>query len=507
MRQWGNEAMGQWGNGEIMELRRWLSRVASLVVATLVLVAVGRLSALRATTPGRDVQTRRDREAAALSVLERVSSQPFGIPAPEVETACDTLRTGTPTAFEREWMIASAGVLARSGCFFPTDAARWHIDHALSRFPDDPSLQLARVMMRPEGYTVSNRPGLSNEYLSHSEGMGRMGLGAPFVVRPHSYPPNARTIPESVRELQRLSQDQDVGDEALARLATLHFVMGRIDQAIENNLRDQGAPVFRATSAGVVVDVSVRAGRNPVRDLGPADFELRDNGVLQSVQTLSVGAVLRGIAGQLASTDRLRVLVANVRPHEAVPMTSISTLSPDALDLDSRGFSWWSGTITSSLYDATAAALIEPVPTDRRSLVLVFTNGIDGVSVLTPELFQALAKQSEALVHVARFDTAGEYFRRRNPRSTDIDTRRLQWPKNTEVIENVARATGGTARHLGDSDSMVDIFRRILDEFRQSYVLRYQPAGVTAAGWHQISVRVTRRGNYDVRARRGYFGG
>ena len=106
---------------------------------------------------GIDSQTTRDRQVAALATLERVSTQPFGVPAPEIESACETLRSGgTPTAFEREWMIAAAGVLARSACLFPTDAARWHIDHALSRFPDDPQLQLDRVVMRP-GQTALTR--------------------------------------------------------------------------------------------------------------------------------------------------------------------------------------------------------------------------------------------------------------------------------------------------------------------------------------------------------------
>jgi hypothetical protein len=67
--------------------------------------------------------------------------------------------------------------------------------------------------------------------------------------------------------------------------------------------------------------------------------------------------------------------------------------------------------------------------------------------------------------------------------------------------------TGGSARHVRDDESMVRVFGEILDEFRQSYILHYQPEGVAAGGWHELKVRVTRPGRYDVQARRGYFGG
>jgi hypothetical protein len=44
----------------------------------------------------------------------------------------------------------------------------------------------------------------------------------------------------------------------------------------------------------------------------------------------------------------------------------------------------------------------------------------------------------------------------------------------------------------------------IFDEFRQRYLLTYTPEGVDADGWHDLDVRVKRRGA-DVTARPGYF--
>jgi hypothetical protein len=50
------------------------------------------------------------------------------------------------------------------------------------------------------------------------------------------------------------------------------------------------------------------------------------------------------------------------------------------------------------------------------------------------------------------------------------------------------------------------VFRKILDDFRSSYVLFYSPTGVERTGFHTITVNVTRPG-LVVTARRGYFGG
>jgi hypothetical protein len=120
-----------------------------------------------------------------------------------------------------------------------------------------------------------------------------------------------------------------------------------------------------------------------------------------------------------------------------------------------------------------------------------------------------IAAKSDALIHVARRDTVAEWFwrRRPDPRASFTESRNLLWPADPRFVEQLARLAGGTARHVRDDESMVGTFRQILDEFRQSYILHYQPAGVPAGGWHTLAVRVTRPGNYAIQARRGYFGG
>ena len=53
---------------------------------------------------------------------------------------------------------------------------------------------------------------------------------------------------------------------------------------------------------------------------------------------------------------------------------------------------------------------------------------------------------------------------------------------------------------------VLNAFRRIFDDFRQSYVLRYTPKGVERRGWHAIEVQVPSIRDATIRARRGYYG-
>lgn len=73
---------------------------------------------------------------------------------------------------------------------------------------------------------------------------------------------------------------------------------------------------------------------------------------------------------------------------------------------------------------------------------------------------------------------------------------------------DAAAGTGGSTFNSGRSfnrGSLAGPFRQILEDYRQRYVLQYEPSGVARDGWHDIKVELTRFGRYDIRARRGYY--
>ena len=128
-------------------------------------------------------------------------------------------------------------------------------------------------------------------------------------------------------------------------------------------------------------------------------------------------------------------------------------------------------------------------------------NGIDGASVLPPDLFLALARESSSVMYLARRDTAME-FAVKNDIKYAAPYATLLWPPDHHVIERGTESTGGSV-YYHPAGSLLPDFREIFDRFRKSYVIRYQPTAPTA-GWHDITVRVTRTGKYNVKVRKGY---
>jgi hypothetical protein len=74
----------------------------------------------------------------------------------------------------------------------------------------------------------------------------------------------------------------------------------------------------------------------------------------------------------------------------------------------------------------------------------------------------------------------------------------------SRFLRDLTETSGGRLMRGDGNENLGGVFVKILDEFRQRYVLTYTPTGVSEAGWHELTVRVKRRGA-NVRARPGYF--
>lgn len=297
-------------------------------------------------------------------------------------------------------------------------------------------------------------------------------------------------------------------------------------------------PLFTARTSIVSVDAAVMNGRRPVEGLVAADFEVRDNNVLQMIEGVSleglpldVTVVLdlrdiaygQGVSGQmtwvldatqqgvadtaqfsalLRPDDRLRIVTATRDVAEPHPLQGPGGRAVHRVPREQM--------TASALYDAIFTALARRTPPDRRHLVLVFTDGFDGSSIVTSKQLVQAAGRSDALVQVFRRDTADEFFGRRGARdaSTDFATRYLLWPHDPLLLPALAEATSGMLERVNSTgQSVVSDVKRTLDSFRQRYILRYRPTGVEPGGWHTVGVRVTRPGRLTVQARRGYDGG
>jgi VWFA-related protein len=278
-------------------------------------------------------------------------------------------------------------------------------------------------------------------------------------------------------------------------------------------------PTFRTTTSTVAVNVSVRRGNAVVANLTASDFRLTDNGVPQVVQSVSIETVpidvtlfldtsgstegkledmkrdLQAIAAMLRPGDRFRLLTIGDAVEQPVPWT------PAGATFD-VSFEAVGG--ISLIHDALLVALVHRVEPGRRHLVVGMTDRQDCGSVIPSALLLELAGRTEAVMHLIDYSGGGGQSRYRvrscTPRAA---------LNGEAAIRQATERTGGlvhTGSILFRSASIVRAFRSIFDDFRQSYVLRYSPTGVTMKGWHAIAVQVPDIRNATIRARQGYYG-
>jgi hypothetical protein len=144
-----------------------------------------------------------------------------------------------------------------------------------------------------------------------------------------------------------------------------------------------------------------------------------------------------------------------------------------------------------SLYDGLAAAMMRPSEPGRRQLIVAFTDGHDTTSIVDQALAIDIARRTDALVDVVMPPGRG--------RAAVPDA-------ESSALDALTLPTAGEVLLLDSRGSVSDAFRSLLNDFRAGYLLRYIPRGVTAKGWHEVIVTVTRPGQYDVRARKSYSG-
>jgi tetratricopeptide (TPR) repeat protein len=319
---------------------------------------------------------------------------------------------------------------------------------------------------------------------------------------------------------------------------------------------------FRTATDAVIVDASVRAGGKMVSELSIADFELTDNGVKQAIESVeqssvpidltlvvdtsgnpagpfanwvdkkkvahAIDAEVRQVANLLRPADRLRVLAIDRYVRQINGFTPVSALGNVRLaEIGGLG----------SVYDTLTAALLHDVEPWRRHVVVTRTKGRDSMSSVSAKAVGAIAERSDALVHLVLMETAMDNeevlhdFQATNM-GLAWQTHRFWLPADRRLIERtyplivgeVAQPTihpltldgraiqDGVRAGGGDwhqtlrfsEPNLVSTFRRVFEEHRQGYVLRYTPRGVTASGWHTINVTVPKIRGAVVKSRRGY---
>ena len=260
-------------------------------------------------------------------------------------------------------------------------------------------------------------------------------------------------------------------------------------------------PTFSSRLEAVRVDALVTEGGQPVRGLGPGDFVVLDNGVPQTVdlasfETLPVNVILALDHSKSVTGDRLaqlqnaaRTVLQALAPRDQAALVTFShrVALPQGLTRDSR-------TVVAAvdaarpggetaLFDAVYAGLIAGVNDPSRNLVLVFSDGVDTASWLSPAQIIETAKRGDAVVYALSPKDAG----------------------SAPFLRELTDQTGGSAFEVDSLQQLSSRFVSILEEFRHRYLLSYSPKGVQPGGWHKLEVRVKNR-RATIKARPGYIG-
>jgi VWFA-related protein len=150
-----------------------------------------------------------------------------------------------------------------------------------------------------------------------------------------------------------------------------------------------------------------------------------------------------------------------------------------------------------SLYDAiaqTARRVADTRPGDpHRRAVVVFTDGVDTSSLLTPAQVSAIASEIDVPVYVVTVVSASEY-----------EDRSAHGAAPEGALRSLAQWTGGDLFMTSAPAHESLAARQIVDELRHQYAIAFNAS--PAAGWHPLSVKTKDR-DLSVRARRGYAAG
>ena len=141
-----------------------------------------------------------------------------------------------------------------------------------------------------------------------------------------------------------------------------------------------------------------------------------------------------------------------------------------------------------ALYNALLLTLKDAQRCTGRKVVVVFSNGPDNASMVTPEDASELAQLEGVSLYMI------------STREASLD------PLSRTVFERISSATGGKAYFARSWKDELKAFESIRQDLEHLYSLSYYPQANPNRGWRSISVKLAGPAakNYRIRTRSGY---
>ena len=285
--------------------------------------------------------------------------------------------------------------------------------------------------------------------------------------------------------------------------------------------------VFRSRADAVLVDVSVMDRRQVVPGLTANDFEVFDNGVLQTVVDAGIESVPVDASILLDVSQSARVLFEDshvsvaakirdlLRPGDLLEVTAFGPRGADWSDWNGKPLGSWAmgaaiGDRGTALFDVLVASAIRPPRVGFRRLLVVLTDGKDTMSFTTQATRLAVVDRSDAVIQVVSLGVQISGYSSERPPDTLAGLPRVREKAYVGVnygraLQEIADRSGGYFFSLNENRYFLTALDAAIKEFRTRYIVRYVPQGVSIGGWHTLRVGVKGR-NYEVKARKGYQG-
>ena len=149
-----------------------------------------------------------------------------------------------------------------------------------------------------------------------------------------------------------------------------------------------------------------------------------------------------------------------------------------------------------ALFDAVAATPKLLKGKNAKRAILLFTDGVDNASKLTPEKMAEILQQVSTPVYA--FGMKNVMY--------DLLSEQQRQELFVENLKMLAASSGGKMYLVGGDEELRPLAAKVNSEVRKQYILGFSPSGRGELKYRVVFVSVTKKGNWLVRTRRGYRG-
>jgi Ca-activated chloride channel homolog len=243
---------------------------------------------------------------------------------------------------------------------------------------------------------------------------------------------------------------------------------------------------------------------NYLADLSKDQFEIKDNGEICQIESVEpvtsgfscaimmdrTGSMLRALPtiknailrfiDAFREEDRLAVYGFNAMLKKSQDFTQDKNAAKqEVLRAIANG--------ATAIFDSVAEVLQELSIRNGKKAIVVFTDGKDNSSYLSPE---AVARRAKSLGIPLYFIAQGEA---------------AEEPRLVAVLKEMSLATAGAAFVMKNPADVDKVFTKISRDLHNSYLLTYVPPPIDENRWRTIQLTVKGYKSARIRAREGYF--